>query len=195
MFNFSRSSKGGSVGIDFGTSSIKIVELEKRNGMIHLVNYGWIEIPAKKNIGEFNFDSESEKGEVIFKLIKKISDKMKLKTKSAHLSMGSYKGLSALVKVNNVNESELGEVIRLEAGKYIPVSLDEVYLSSDIVSRSGKKEDKSIDEKINNIFKKNESNEDMEILLVAAPKEDVHFYEGAVKSSGLEVASFERNLL
>lgn len=194
MFNFSLGNKGTSLGVDFGTSSIKIVELEKKNGMLHLLNYGWVEIPSKKNIGELGFDFKAETGDSNLPLLlKKLSDKMKLKANTAHLSMGSYKGLSALVKVNNVSESDLGEIIRLEASKYIPVSLDEVYLSSDIVSRTGQVKESGV-EKLNNIFKKGDTNEDMEILLVAAPKDDVHFYEGAVKSSGLEVASFELDI-
>jgi len=193
MFNFSIDNKNRFLGVDFGTSSIKMVELEYKNGSVFLSNYGWIEIPQRKKIGDFDLKDRGKETELMVALLKRLYEKMNLGAKSAHLSMGSYKGLSALINVNSASLSDLDEIIKLEAGKYIPVSLDEVYLSSDVVSKNKKIKEKTGGEKFINFIenKKEEDNELLEVLLVAAPKEDVHFFEDVVTLSGLKVASFE----
>ena len=44
-FSFFKSIKsGGNIGLDIGTSSIKIVELEKKGGRFELLNYGIFEL-------------------------------------------------------------------------------------------------------------------------------------------------------
>ena len=184
IFNFSSSNKNYSLGIDFGTFSIKVVELEKKNGSIHLSNYGWIEIPKKTGVGEFDARVLVDDSERMVGLLKRICSELDIKSKEAAISMGSYKGLSALINVKNVDGGNLDEIIRFEASKYIPVSLDGVYLSSEIVS--GSKDDKNNKDIKGGI--------DMEVLLVAAPKEDVHTYEGIVQNSELKVKSFELDI-
>jgi type IV pilus assembly protein PilM len=192
MFNFSGINKNYSLGIDFGTFSIKIVELEKKNGSICLSNYGWIEIPKKKNIGDFGTKINIDEDDKMSSLLKKLCSEMDIKSKEAFISMGSYKGLSALINVSNTDGSDLNDIIRFEAGKYIPVSLDGVYLSSDIVSISDNEGDVSDDKKSKFFSKKLKGN--AEVLLVAAPKDDVHTYERIVQASGLKVASFELDI-
>ena len=52
--NVSNSSKGGVVGIDIGSSSMKVVELQDRKGVATLTTYGEIQLGpyAGKEIGE-----------------------------------------------------------------------------------------------------------------------------------------------
>jgi len=192
MFNFPTLNKNYSLGIDFGTFSIKVVELERKNGSIHLSNYGWIEIPKKGNIGEFDSRVVVDDNEKTINVLKKICSELDIKSKEASISMGSYKGLSALININKTEDSNLDEIIRFEAGKYIPVSLDGVYLSSDIVSSSEENLDGKSKKKM--LFSNKEASANLEVLLVAAPKEDVHMYEDAVLASGLKVASFELDI-
>lgn len=191
MFNFPSLNKNYSLGIDFGTFSIKLVELEKRNGSIYLSNYGWIEIPKKGNIGEFDARVMVDDNEKMINVLKTLCSELDIKSKEASISMGSYKGLSALININKTDDSDLDEIIRFEAGKYIPVSLDGVYLSSDIVSSSSADGDGGKKKKM---FSAKKTNDNLEVLLVAAPKEDVHIYEDVVGQSGLKVASLELDI-
>lgn len=192
MFRIPGFNKNYFLGIDFGTSSIKVVELEYKNGSVYLSNYGWIEIPPKKKMGDFEIKNEDEDdGEKIY-LLKKVIEEMGVKSRTAYLSMGSFRGLSSLITINDIHENDLDEVIRSEASKYIPVSLDEVYLSSDIVSRKVEKLDEKNSASAKALGKK--EREVVEVLLVAAPKEDVHKYERVVEECGLKVASFELDI-
>ncbi|MFA6183782.1 MAG: type IV pilus assembly protein PilM [Parcubacteria group bacterium] len=193
MFRFPRLNKNYFLGVDFGTSSIKIVELEYKNGNTYLSNYGWIEIPQKKKMGDFEIKNDSSDDEEKVYLLKKIIGEMNVKSKDAYLSMGSFRGLSALITVNDIHEDDLDSVIRSEASKYIPVSLDEVYLSSDIVSKKLVEKNEHANVSGPKVLGKKEK-EILEVLLVAAPKEDVHRYEQIVEKSGLRVESFELDI-
>lgn len=191
MFGISVFNKNHFVGVDFGTSFIKIVELEYKNGSIYLSNYGWIETPQKKKMGDFEIRDEFKDVEDKTYLLKKLISALNLKSKSAYLSMGSFKGLTALISVVDVKDGDLDEVIKIEANKYIPVSLDEIYLSSDIVSKRVEKKEEKTGVLPNPADNKKEV---VEVLLVAAPKDDVHKYERIVEGSGLKVASFELDI-
>lgn len=192
MFRIPGLSKNYFLGIDFGTSSIKIVELEYKNGSSFLSNYGWIEIPQKKKASDFEIKNDSEDETEKIQLLRKLLAEMKVKSKSAYIAMGSFKGLSAMITVTDIHEDNLEDVIRAEAGKYIPVSLDEVYLSSDIVSKRTEKGEKSNTE--GKKFLGKGEKETVDVLLVAAPKDDVHKYERIVEESGLKVASLELDI-
>lgn len=192
MFSIPGFNKSYFLGIDFGTSSIKIVELQYKNGSSFLSNYGWIEIPRKKKASNFEIKNESEDETEKIQLLKKLLGEMGIKSRDAYISMGSFKGLSTMISVTDIHENDLDDVIRAEANKYIPVSLDEVYLSSDIVStRIEKNEKGSVAGK--KFLGKGEK-EILDVLLVAAPKDDVHKYERIVEESGLKVASLELDI-
>jgi type IV pilus assembly protein PilM len=183
------------LGIDFGTSSIKVVEFEYRNGSAYLSNYGCIQIPVKIKKSDFEMKNDSaEHDEKVF-LLKKLLREMGVKSKNAHLSMGSYRGLSVLISINDMGEDKIDEIIKAEAIKYIPVSLSEVYLSFDKIPNDtgeylsdDKKTTVATDAPNKNIGKK------QEILLVAAPKDDVHKYENIIEDCDLKVASFELDI-
>ena len=49
--------------------------------------------------------------------------------------MAGFNGLIALIELPNMKKDELDQAVRFEAHKYIPASLDEVFLSWDIVSK------------------------------------------------------------
>lgn len=192
MFGINGFNKNYFLGVDFGTSSIKAIELEYKNGSVYLSNYGWIELPPKKKVGEFEIKKDDFDDEENINLLKKLFSEMDIKSNKAYISMGSFRGLSALVTINDMQESAFEEAVRSEASKYIPVSLDEVYLSSDIVSRKSTGTSDEDAPKASFLGKKEK--EVLEVLLVAAPKEDVHKYERIIEGCGLSVASFELDI-
>lgn len=192
MFKFPGFKENYFLGIDFGTSSIKIVELVYKKSGVYLSNYGWVSLPVNNNASRFTM-TQDERDKEVANNLRKLIDKMNIESSSAHISMGAFKGLSTLVEVFGATEDDMDDVIKAEANKYIPVSLDEVYLSWDIVSRQ-KKESILTKIKENGINKQEQENKSSQILLVAAPKEDVHRYEKIVDGVGLEVDSLELDI-
>ena len=151
------------LGIDFGTASIKAVELVVENNQPVLVNYGQVSL------------ADLEKGtppqgrsydEEITLHLKTLLEHMKPKSRSANVAMPAFIGLISLVEFPAMEESELQEAVRFEAHKYIPSSLDDVALSWEVVG-------------VNSILGNGER---MEVLLVAALKKEVARYEGYIAS-------------
>lgn len=185
MFNlFRRSRKNYFIGIDFGTSSIKVVELSFWGQRTHLTNYGRVDFNLKGVYEKSKLQSHEAKFQ---KYLKELFKKMRLKSKSAYASIAGFSGLVALIELPEMKEDELAQAIKFEAYKYIPASLDEVFLSWDIVSKKNVGKN-SIIEKVSGKSKKPGK---LQILLVAALKEEVNKYEKLIKSSGLEIKTLE----
>src|SRR3989344_1932190 len=130
MWPFSRKIRR-QLGIDVGTSSIKIVELEKEDNYIKLANYGLIE--DSDFFGEITNGSSVPSGLKISEgdvsaLIKQLIDKSKMKTDTAVMSIPIFSSFLTVMELPNLNKKELENAVPFEARSYIPVPLSEVVL-------------------------------------------------------------------
>lgn len=186
MFHFSDLlRKNRFIGIDFGTSAIKVVELSLKNQQACLENYGWVEFDVvskgKPNLGLIPKVYNQKLKICLEELLKKLE----LKSKKAYISMPGFTGLITLIDFPEMEKEELKKAIQFEAHKYIPTPLNEVALSWDIVARENEKG-------INNFYgAKKDFSAKNQILLVAALKRDVERYEKLVKDSGLDICAIE----
>jgi len=198
MVKFPFFKKNNFLGVDFGTSAVKIVELTYKNGSIHLSNYGWVRLPVKAKTNKLDVGTQKKEDAQIISSVKKLLNKMDIESDSVHISIGGFRGLSALIKVDKVGDDDIAEIIKAEAGKHIPVSLDEVYLSWDVVSKNIPKKGFGSPDSKNNNKKKHPllkgRKESAEVLLVAAPREDVRRYERIVSEIELKVDSLELDI-
>ncbi len=176
LFNFK---KNYFVGIDFGTSAVKIAELVLKNQKVRLANYGWADLGLPldgdgKELKLASFDSR-------LKLhLGKIIEKMKPKSDSAYVSLPGFSGLITLIEFPDMKKEELEKAIRFEAHKYIPTSLSEVSLGWEIISK-----------KESGISGKKEPFSKIQVLLAAAPNKDVERYEDIVRGANLKVKAIE----
>lgn len=180
------------LGIDFGTSAIKVVELIYKNNNVHLLNYGWVDLPAKAKADKMDVQIQEKEDSQIIHSLNKLLNKMDVKSNSAHISIGGFRGLSTLIKVDKVDGDDIAEIIKAEAGKHIPISLDEIYLSWDIISKNVPKKSIMPAKAVGSGLEI--SKESAEVLLVAAPKDDVRRYEEITSEVGLDVASLELDI-
>jgi type IV pilus assembly protein PilM len=67
---FGKSKKGGSLGVDIGANSIKLVELSNDRGRAKLMTYGYAELPAS-NDGGVLLDQPKQAGELLAEVCKK----------------------------------------------------------------------------------------------------------------------------
>lgn len=160
------------LGIDFGTASLKAVELELVGEKPVLVNYG---------VADFSHLEEELKGasytydEAVALYLHALLERMQPKTKKAHVAMPAYTGLIALVDFPSMNEAQMNEAVQFEAHKYVPMALDDVALSWDIVGRRSTDEGEGV----------------MEVLLVAALKKEVARYQGYIEKEILDMNLLE----
>lgn len=162
------------LGIDFGASLIKAVELTVEGGEAKLVNYGQVNLDRLEKgllTGENSFDDEM----VLY--LKALLERLHPHGKAAYVAMPAFMGLISLIELPEMNEEELKGAIQFEAQKYIPSSLEDVSLSWEQVGL--------------HTPENGQRGNMMEILLVAALNKEVSRYKKYVASVGLEMKFLE----
>ncbi len=135
------SSKDQSVlGIDIGSSAIKIVQIKKKRGRVVLETYG--ELSLGRYAGIEIGRSTSLTPEKLAEALKDILKEAKTTTTDAGVALPLSSSLISFVSLPQVEEKQLAEMISLEARKYIPVPMNEVMLDWSLIP----KEDSQLDE-------------------------------------------------
>jgi len=126
--------KGQSVlGIDIGSSSIKIVQLRKKGGRAVLETYGELALGpyAGTEIGR----ATALTNEKIIEALRDLMKEANTTTKSAGISISTASTLLSFIKMPDMDQKQLANMIPIEARKYIPVPITEVALDWWIVPK------------------------------------------------------------
>jgi len=194
MFKLFGSGKKYSIGVDFGTSEVKIVELFLKNQKTYLENYGWIDlgfINASSVLKPIATETKNFYDKKLQKYLQKLVKSMRLKSRDAYVSLPGFSGLVTRVNFPAMSNEELEEAITFEAKKYVPNSIDEVAVDWEIVGekKNPEKQNESLPKE--NSEKTESDAKGKEILLVAAPKREVIRCGNIVNNSGLNVKNVE----
>lgn len=173
------------LGIDIGSSAIKVVEIKKKGGKALLETYGAI------SLGPY---SGGENGQITNLTVEKIVEALKevLKqsgttTISCGISIPIQSSLVFIVSLPpQITESELPSVIPTEARKYIPVPITEVSLDYFVLPSK----EPSFEE-ANNPQAVAKSNAPKEVLVVAIQNDAISKYRSIASQSNLEAGFFE----
>lgn len=158
---FSRSTK--LVGLDIGTSSIKVFQLKESGGGFQLVHAA-----VKPLDPEVIVDGTVMDAERVVSVIQEIFSENKIKTKDVAMSVC---GISVIVKKINLpemTEEELDESIQWEAEQYIPFDIEDVNIDYQILRPVGE-----------------DGKRQMEVLLVAVKKDKINEYTSLAEEAGL----------
>ncbi|MCA9361362.1 pilus assembly protein PilM [Candidatus Kaiserbacteria bacterium] len=114
------------VGIDFGSSSIKVVELEKRKDLVVLKTYGEIQLGpyADSELGKPVKLDEKKKTQALTDVINESG----VSAESGLLSMPLSSSFVTIMSMTAKPEEDIGPRVRVEARKYIPIPLADVTL-------------------------------------------------------------------
>lgn len=117
---------GTVVGLDIGSSSIKVIELQDRKGVITLSTYGELQLGpyAGKPVGQSVKLSSKQEQEALVDVIRESS----VKAKNGVFAMPLSSSFVTNVSVEADADADLGSLVRIEARKVIPASLSEVTL-------------------------------------------------------------------
>ena len=118
--------KGSILGIDIGSSSIKVVLIEKVEEKIFLRNYGELILgpSAELSAGQAtNLSSEKISGELSLLL-----KELKISPTRTFITIPVSASLLSVAELPAVSENEMKSMVPIEARKYIPVPLNEVSL-------------------------------------------------------------------
>lgn len=119
-------SSNGVVGIDIGSSSIKVVELQDKKGVITLSTYGEVQLGpyAAKQIGESVVLEAKQEQTALVDVIRESA----IKSRDAVFAMPLSSSFVTNVNINADPDADLSSMVRVEARKVIPASLSEVTL-------------------------------------------------------------------
>ena len=150
------------VGIDIGSSSIKLVELKEAKGGYQLVNLGMVPLPAEAIVDNAIMDSGAV-GDGIRNLV----ESHKIKTKNVATSISGHSVIIRKILLPAMTEEEMESSIQWEAEQYIPFEISEVNIDFQMLEADSKDPSQ------------------INVILVAAKKDFVNDYVNAFKECGL----------
>jgi len=156
------SAKKDLVGIDIGSSAIKLVQLKESKGVYKLQTFGVKPLPGEAIVDNAIMDSTS-----VVEAISELISESKLKVKNVATSISGHSVIIRKISLPTMPEDELEKSIQYEAEQYIPFEINEVFLDFQILGADP--EDPS----------------QMKVLLVAAKKDFVNDYLAVFREAGL----------
>lgn len=164
------------VGIDVGSSSLKVVQLRRENGTAVLETYG--ELALGPYAGLEAGQATNLPAATIAECLKDLLREANVTTKDVGMSIPFSRSLLTLVELpRREDPAEQKTVIELEARKYIPVPVSEVQLDwfvlPDPVGENASPSSK------------------VQVLLVAVHNDQLALLEGIVSAAELQVSFYE----
>jgi len=184
MFDFLKTAHKSFLGIDIGTSSIKLVQLGSEDSRLKLETYGLLETYGKVELvqGTLQTSSVNLLGNQVVDLLKNLLEKSKVTSQDAILSIPVFSTFSAVMELPDMPYSEIETAIPYEARQYIPVPTSEVILGWNII---GKKNKENLNSPEMDPVSK------IEVLLVAVPKEVANKYAEIARMANLNLKAIE----
>ncbi len=179
IFNSFFATKESSVlGVDIGPSSIKVVQLKKKNGKAVLETYG--ELVLGLYAGTDSGRSTVLGAEKLIEALKDLLKEANTTTLNAGMSIPIGSSMITFIKLPTTDEKQLAEMVPIEARKYIPVSISEVSIDYWPIP----KDDSSVSEFQNG--EKKEVSKDTEVLLVVIHNDAVNKNKDIQKAVGFQ---------
>lgn len=168
------------LGIDIGTSSIKVVELSLWGGGRTLENYGEIKSASlfKEPFRTFEKGSYLLSSHFVSRAIGSILEEAKIKTRAAVFSIPDFSTFFVSFDLPPMSEREIPEAVRFNAPQYIPLPISEITLDWRLIAGVP-----------------GEKHSDLKILLIAITKQTIQEYQRVAKTVGLELYALEAEAL
>lgn len=182
----SEKSSASVLGVDIGTSSIKVVQLKKKNGKALLETYGELALGPYGSL-----DVGAVTNLQVDDVVRALNDVMKesnVTVKSGTISIPSSSTLMfTLTLPGKISESQLASVVPIEARKYIPVPISEVTLDWFMIPQ----ENESFETAAPKADGKTETESKIEVLVVAIHNDILSRYQDLLKKTELNSDAFE----
>jgi type IV pilus assembly protein PilM len=163
MFLFNK--KKEVVGIDIGSSSVKIVQLKDNNGSFQLLNAGILPLPPEAIVDNTLMDSTAVVG-----VIKNLVSSLGIKIKDVVCSISGNSVIIRKIVLPTMPQDELEDQISWEAEQYIPFDINDVNMDFQILSPDSNDPSK------------------MNVLLVASKKDIINDYVSVFSEAGMHLS-------
>ncbi|MDP3982416.1 MAG: type IV pilus assembly protein PilM [bacterium] len=166
------------VGIDIGTSFLKVVELSRWGSSVRLLNYG--ELAAKsiyeKPFRTFEKNTLMLSNKDVGRALKGVLQGAGIKTTKAVFSIPDFSSFFTHFELPPMTQEEITGAVEFEAHRHIPIPLSEVAYDWEITSgKPGRQEP-------------------LRILLAAVPNELIYQYRDIATLAGLQLVALEAEI-
>lgn len=167
------------VGIDIGTSSIKVVELSRWGEGKTLENYGEIKSTSlyKEPFRNVEKGSYLLSNYFVSRAIRAVLDEAKIKTKAVTFSIPDFSTFCTSFDLPPMSTAEINEAVYYSAAQYIPLPITETTLDWKIIGGTPG------------------TSQSIKIFLVAIPNHIVEDYQNVAKLAGLDLYAVEAEVL
>ncbi|MEO5348333.1 MAG: type IV pilus assembly protein PilM [Magnetococcus sp. YQC-3] len=148
------------VGLDIGSSSIKMAEIRRSGRQWELLHCGVCPLPPDAVV-----EGQIKQPETVTQAIRELLAANNVTNKQAAISLGGASVITKKIQMTPMTELDLEDQIALEAEEYIPFDIEEVSLDFQIIDQHP---------------------ESMDVLLTACKKEIVQSHTEVVRQAGLE---------
>ncbi|MDD5430632.1 MAG: type IV pilus assembly protein PilM [Candidatus Pacebacteria bacterium] len=166
------------LGVDIGTTSIKVVELAKKKGLPLLKSYGFLEsyghLERLNNAIQTSTLKmlEQETAGLLVAIIKQID----AGTKSAIASLPAFSAFTTLLELPLMSEGDTAQAMSFQAKQYIPLPMASVTIDW---MKVGERKDEETGEM------------KQQVLLISVPNEIIRKYKTIFKNAGLNLVALE----
>ena len=177
------------LGIDIGTTGIRMVQLRLVNGEIKLENYAYTETKEYMEIlsnGRKTAYMKMSDAEILNDLLKIMAEAKITATKTA-ISIPISSAFSSIMTLPNISESEIDEAVNYEARQHIPLPLNEVVFDWSIINKKTKEKKSDSDSESADL----KQIDKIKVLLVAIPKEITRKYTNIIEKTNLKLVALE----
>jgi type IV pilus assembly protein PilM len=150
------------VGVDIGTSAVKVVQVRESRRGVHLMKYGMEPLPPQSIV-----DGNVMNAEAVRDALVKIIKDLKIGQSEVALSISGHSVIIKKLNLPLMKQDELEEQIQWEAEQHIPFDISEVEVDY-------------------NILTENADVGQMDVLLVAAKKDEIQDLVDVVRQAKLK---------
>lgn len=149
------------VGVDIGTTSIKVCQIKSGRRGLELARFGFEPLSAQVVV-----DGQVMDANVVTESLHKIFKESKIRQKDVAVSVSGQAAIIRKISVPLMTDAELDEQIQWEAEQHIPFDIKDVQVDHQVLAR-------------------NADEGQMEVLLVAAKRDQIEDYAQLVRAAKL----------
>ncbi len=150
------------IGVDIGTSAVKVIQVRESGKGIHLMKYGVEPLPPQSIV-----DGHVMNGGAVVDALTKVFKDLRISQRDVSLSISGHSVIIKKLNLPLMKRDELEEQIQWEAEQHIPYEISEVEIDY-------------------NILWQNPDVGQMDVLLVAAKKEEIQDLVEVVRQAKLK---------
>ena len=150
------------VGLDIGSSSVKLVQLKEKRGGYQLLAFGTAPLPPEAIV-----DGALMNSSAIVQAIQDVFAQQKVRARDVAIGVRGHSVIIKKISLPKMSQEELDESIQWEAEQYIPFDVKDVNIDTQILSPEA------------------DAAGQMDVLLVAAKKDMINDYTSVCAEAGL----------